>query len=68
MMQFITFCLDEMFKNFVAHIHKRIKVSLYSALFTVRCVALTRVPLTFELGYDQLQQITVYNAEYISRA
>ena len=39
-----------------------LKVRLYSGLFTVRCGALTHVPLKFELGYDKLLQCTVNNA------
>ena len=39
-------------------------VSSYSTLFTVRCGALTHVPLKGELEYDNAPHRTANNAEY----
>ena len=39
-------------------------VRLYSALFTVRCGALTHVTLKFELEYDNAPHRTANNTEY----
>ena len=41
-----------------------LKVRSYSALFTVRCGALTHIPLTFQLEYDNASHRTANNAEY----
>ena len=41
-----------------------LKVRSYSALFTVRCGALTHVTLTFELEYDNAPHRTANNAKY----
>ena len=41
-----------------------VKVSSYSALFAMRCGALTHVTLKFELEYDNAPHRTANNAEY----
>ena len=41
-----------------------LKVSSYSALFAVRCGALTYVPLKFEFEYDIAPHRTANNAEF----
>ena len=45
--------------------HCSLKVSSYSALFVVRCGALTHITLTFELEYDNAPHRTANNAEYV---
>ena len=46
------------------YVYTSLKVSSYSALFAVRCGALTRVTLKFELEYDNTPHRTANNVEY----
>ena len=45
-------------------VYLSLKVRLYSALFTVRCGALTHITLKFELEYDNAPHRTTNDAEY----